>query len=150
MNNCINFCSYKRRRRLLAIKEFIFHRPAYNQYDQYIDISVQVPTSTRLKSYSSTMKKTRLRVTICLVLFVLVLNLLSSVISETTFSLDGKAFPRQIRRPACAYGRCTRGNSNSRRRASAAKKREFRKVRNETYTLFSFSYKHILFWLQWN
>lgn len=71
------------------------------------------------------MKKTSLRVTVCLVLFVLTLNFLSSV---KTVSLGENAFPRQIRRPPCAYGRCAGGNS--RKRASAAMKRVLTKVRS--------------------
>lgn len=73
------------------------------------------------------MKKTSLRVAVCLVLFVLILNVLSSV---KTVSLGENAFPRQIRRPPCVFGRCTGGNFNSRKRASAAMKRVLTKVRN--------------------
>ena len=72
------------------------------------------------------MKKTSLRVTVCLVLFVLILDFFSSV---KTVSLGENAFPRQMRRPPCAFARCTNGG-NSRMRASAAMKRVFTKVRN--------------------
>jgi len=65
------------------------------------------------------MKKTSLRVTVCLVLFVLILSFLSSVISERTFRLGQAAFLREIRRPPCAFSRCT----NGKKRAIAAIKR---------------------------
>lgn len=91
----------------------------------------------RKEIYSSTMKKTSLRVTVCLVLFVLILSFLSSVISERTFRLGQAEFLRQIRRPPCAFSRCT--NGNVRKRAIAAIKRVLTKVRNkETCTFFNF------------
>ena len=64
------------------------------------------------------MKKASLRITVCLVLFVVMLNFLSSVKTVG------------IRRPPCAFARCTGGNLNSRKRASAVMKRVLTKVRN--------------------
>jgi len=52
------------------------------------------------------MEKMSQRVTVCLVLFVLIVKFSSST---KTVGLDESAFLRQIKRPPCAMGRCTGG-----------------------------------------
>ena len=72
------------------------------------------------------MEKTSLRVTVCLVLFVLIVIFLSSA---KTAGLGESAF-RGIRRPGCAFGRCTGKNSGKRAFSTAAMERVLTEVRN--------------------